>query len=258
MAKHKNIIDVLKGEDDGSALTEAEKNILKELKYIDDKTLLTLIDYFSDGDKQKDDVFGTPSGTETPKPADEPPEYSRIPSNIKTDVALGEWIYKDLVSKRSYSVDQNKAQVKLLLTQGLPADGRSKDDIKSALLAFVKNHRALNMRMDLGDYPWSTIKAVDLNFYKAIQGVHTPPKKPRKVAVPSSSSTSSTPRGTGLTSFLTSDPVELLKRLDILYAEKQAGNDNVLSEATAIADELRRQGVITTETLKELSKKFAS
>lgn len=255
LAKHKNIISVLKGEDDGSTLDETEKNILKELSFIDEKTLLTLINHFSDSGKEKDDIFGTPSGTETPK--QEPPGYSRIPGNIKTSVALGEWILKDLLDKRSHSVDRNKAMIKQLLTQGLPADNRSPDDIKKALVDYVENLRAFNVRADLGHYPWSTVKTVDPDFFKSIQSAQTPPKKPRKTTL-QSSSTSSTPKGTGSTTFLTSDPAKLVQRLDILYAEKQAGNNNVLSEATAIADELRRQGLITTETLKTLSKKFAN
>lgn len=45
--------------------------------------------------------------------------------------------------------------------------------------------------------------------------------------------------------FLTSDPKELLKKLDILIAEKLAGNTNILPEASAIVDELRRLGELT-------------
>ena len=50
-----------------------------------------------------------------------------------------------------------------------------------------------------------------------------------------------------LHTFLSSDPNELLEKLNILIEEKQAGNDNIQSEATAILDELLRQKVLTKE-----------
>lgn len=54
--------------------------------------------------------------------------------------------------------------------------------------------------------------------------------------------------------FLSSDPKELLKKLNILIAEKKAGNNNVLNEISAIADELRRMGIFNIEKIKEINK----
>ena len=44
--------------------------------------------------------------------------------------------------------------------------------------------------------------------------------------------------------FLSLNPNELIKKLDTLIAEKDAGNTNILEEASAIVDELRRLGFI--------------
>lgn len=255
LAKHKNIIQILKGEHGDRELTEDEKHILKELSHIDNKTLLTLIDYFKDNEKDKDEVFGTPGATTPqPTPSDaELPEYTKIPTNITTNAALGEWLIKDIVAKRNLSApDRNRKQLETLLNKGL--ENRSAAEIKDGLLAYMENLVANNIRVNLGEYPWTTIKVVDPILYDNIRKIKTPNKSTKRRMT--QSSTASTPRGTGATAFLTSDPSELVKRLEILHAEKLAGNNNVLTEASAIADELRRQGVINTETLKKMSNLF--
>ena len=53
-------------------------------------------------------------------------------------------------------------------------------------------------------------------------------------------------------SFLSSDPNELFGKLRILLAEKEAGNNNVLNEASAIVDELKRQGLLSLEEIKKI------
>ena len=47
LSDHPRIVAVLKGESDGSELTGKEQHILKQLQEVDDRTLLTLIDYFN-------------------------------------------------------------------------------------------------------------------------------------------------------------------------------------------------------------------
>ena len=47
--------------------------------------------------------------------------------------------------------------------------------------------------------------------------------------------------------FLSSDPSELVKKLTVLNGLKEAGNDNTMTEFTAIADELLRQNIINKE-----------
>ena len=56
--------------------------------------------------------------------------------------------------------------------------------------------------------------------------------------------------------FLSSDPKELLNKLNLLIAEKQAGNNNVLNEASAVVDELRRMGAISINQCKQFYKQF--
>ena len=58
--------------------------------------------------------------------------------------------------------------------------------------------------------------------------------------------------GKGFVKFLSSDPQELFNKLNILIAEKEAGNNNVLNEASAITDELRRLGFLTINQIKKL------
>ena len=60
LRNHPGIVAVIQGKSDGSELTEKEQYILKQLQGIDDRTLLTLIDYFNkEPEKGDDDVFGT-------------------------------------------------------------------------------------------------------------------------------------------------------------------------------------------------------
>ena len=54
-------------------------------------------------------------------------------------------------------------------------------------------------------------------------------------------------RGSGFKQFLSSDPSELVKKLTVLNGLKEAGNDNTMTEFTAIADELLRQNIINKE-----------
>ena len=58
--------------------------------------------------------------------------------------------------------------------------------------------------------------------------------------------------GTGLT-ILPSDPNALIERLDLLLASQNAGHSGVRNELVSIFDELKRQGVINTNTYKILN-----
>jgi len=62
--------------------------------------------------------------------------------------------------------------------------------------------------------------------------------------------------GTGIKSvkFLPSNPKVLMNKLKILLAERDAGNNNVSDEISAIADELRRTGVLSLKQFKHLYK----
>ena len=58
--------------------------------------------------------------------------------------------------------------------------------------------------------------------------------------------------GTGLT-ILPNDPNALIERFDLLLASQNAGHSGVRNELVSIFDELKRQGVINTNTYKILN-----
>ena len=58
--------------------------------------------------------------------------------------------------------------------------------------------------------------------------------------------------GTGLT-ILPNDPNALIERFDLLLASQNAGHTGVRNELVSIFDELKRQGVINTNTYKILN-----
>ena len=52
------------------------------------------------------------------------------------------------------------------------------------------------------------------------------------------------------TIFLTSDPIALIERLDILMASKASGNTDVRNELVSVCDELLRQNLIDKQKYK--------
>ena len=58
--------------------------------------------------------------------------------------------------------------------------------------------------------------------------------------------------GSGLT-ILPNDPHALIERFDLLLASQNAGHTGVRNELVSIFDELKRQGVINTNTYKKLN-----
>ena len=52
---------------------------------------------------------------------------------------------------------------------------------------------------------------------------------------------------------MSSDPNALLERFHLLYAEQEAGNTGVGNELVSISDELKRQGVLNTESYKNFN-----
>ena len=59
-------------------------------------------------------------------------------------------------------------------------------------------------------------------------------------------------KGKGVT-IIPSDPNALLERLDLLLASQAAGHTGVRNELTSICDELKRQGVISTDAYKKIN-----
>ena len=58
--------------------------------------------------------------------------------------------------------------------------------------------------------------------------------------------------GKGL-KILPSDPNALIDRFDLLFTSQKAGHTGVRNEIVSILDELKRQGVINTNTYKKLN-----
>ena len=121
----------------------------------------------------------------------------------------------------------------------------NKDEIRQIFLEqdnrdkFLSYLAEINYQFDLNRKPFTTIKAANPDFYKEIMEL-------RKAK---------TGKG-AFVKFLSSDPKELLNKLNLLIAEKQAGNNNVLNEASAVVDELRRVGAISISECKQLYKQF--
>ena len=64
--------------------------------------------------------------------------------------------------------------------------------------------------------------------------------------------------GKGITQFITSHSGELMKKLDVLMSEFKTGNNNVFNEIGAITDELRRQGVLEINQIKQIFRELKS
>jgi len=90
--------------------------------------------------------------------------------------------------------------------------------------------------------PWKIIKTYDPLFFYEIDGA-------KASAIPLEEEH----KGKGI-KFLPSDPKVLMNKLKILLAERDAGNNYVFDEISAIADELRRTSVLSLKQIKNLYK----
>ena len=62
-----------------------------------------------------------------------------------------------------------------------------------------------------------------------------------------------TKKGHGLIKFLSDDPIELLKRLEILFTAKHHGHNSVFNEINAILKRLLEKKIITKDIYKKLT-----
>ena len=60
-------------------------------------------------------------------------------------------------------------------------------------------------------------------------------------------------KGKGVVVVIPEDPNALLERLDLLLASQEAGHTGVGNELVSICDELKRQGVIDSDTYEKLN-----
>jgi len=211
------IIDVINGKSDGSDLTGREQNILKEVDKVDDRVLRTLIEFYS---TPRSETL-IESGIET--------MLSREPMDEEQQVAKD--MFDEILQMKD---DPKKEETRLALKELF--DKRENQD---KLLTYLDT---ISYQFDLNRYPYTVIKRVNPDLYNEV-------KELRKQKM-----------GKGCRSnvkFLSSDPNELFKKLHILIAEKEAGNNNVLNEASAITDELRRLGLLSVGEIKNIYKLIA-
>ena len=235
ISKYPRIINYLEGNTEGEDLTDQEQNIIKQLKDIDDQTLLTLIDYYDKPENKNLSLL------------------SELPGSPK------ELIDTNYAKYLIYQQFKTPEDTRKILTEGndVLSGKEAKEEITKYLEYVVKKNKAPN----LGSKPWSTIKAADEDFYNELykikHGKYPTTRKPKP-----KTSTPAKPKTSAPKVFTTPDepsPIKgegLLKKLNILYAEKLAGNNNVANEAIEILDKLKKNKIIDTEKLKETSKLF--
>ena len=164
VSKYPRIVNYLEGNTQGEDLTEQEQNIIKQLKDIDDQTLLTLIDYYDKPENKNISLLSELPGS--------PKEL------IDTNYAKY-LIYQQLTS--------TEAAHKLLNEGNDVLSGKEvKEEIAKYFEYVVKKNKAPN----LGSKPWSTIKAANEDFYNElykIKHVKYPTRKTKtKTSTPKS------------------------------------------------------------------------
>jgi hypothetical protein len=143
---------------------------------------------------------------------------------------------------------------------------------KDLLIDYLVDNR---IPIDARKNPWKTINNnIDANFIDEVRrrqglagegltGVAAPlssyvgkcvgnPKCPCRSNRSSGCFISNRSNGGSLIQFLSSNPEELIKKLNTMLAEFQAGNNNVFNHISAIVDELRRQGILSINEIKKL------
>ena len=253
--KEPNVVKVIKGESDGSDLNGREQHILEQVNKVDDRILKTLIDFYSPthyeeaseisktesaiqriSDEQQiaqDKFEGIMSesgiGTSESSAVESTKYKLQMSASLRKQEEEGKGLYDYLMGLHTYADRQRKENaIRMLFIE------REKKD------NFIQYLNSINFNINLGKFPFTTIKSVNPDFYIEIQEL-----KNQKI-------------GTGINvKFLTSDPQELVKKLQILIAEKKAGNNNVFNEISAIVDELRRLGHLTIGQIKKIYKMIA-
>jgi hypothetical protein len=167
-------------------------------------------------------------------------------------VLSGEAIYDDITSP-----DISKLRPEYLRTYMAGRFEDSADDTD-----YFREHKA-NNRKNLANYmkqnkfttndsknAWKALKEINPEFY------NNELPHPTYLKDTTSSSAKKKKSGKGLIQFISSNPAELIKKLDVLISEGSAGNNNVFNEASSIIDELRRQGILSIAQIKKIYKMF--
>ena len=249
------IIKVINDETDGSDLTAKEKTILKELMGVDDKILKTLIEYYAQPEQDitkyeeaSESGVGTLGSAEKEpyeKPLDLIESQLKVSKDNKQYMMYGKAIYEYIVDplSKKYTPDiYNKFLNNALNSNILNYNGKDinlKEKTGRTRKQILRDYLQ-HVDIKLSTKPWFTIQSYDPEFYEEIKS----DKKSKS--------------GKGITQFITSHSGELMKKLDVLMSEFKTGNNNVFNEIGAITDELRRQGVLEINQIKQIFRELKS
>ena len=235
--KSPQVVDVLNGKSDGSNLTGKEQHILNQLNDVDERLLITLINYYSSvpSTRYEETVSEIESGIVTSSETASTEEKLEMSEDLRKQEEEGKGLYDYLVGLHTYVGKPKIVEV----TKMVFDKQENKDN-------FIQYLNSLNFKIYLNENPFRTIKTVHPDFYNEIQQLKEQ-KKGKGLHR----------RFEGNIKFLSSDPQELINKLNILIAEKHAGHNNVFNEISAITDELRRSGYLTVDSIKKIYKQIS-
>lgn len=255
--KYPKLVSLYKGEAEESELSAAELLIYNQLKTIKDKQQKSLINMIISTEEPKlqreesedtseeqrkgrkaedtgglaEAIGGEPEESNEDRVFREIQEKSRV---LNISMERGKEVFDALYAQEKESnADIKKDAVRDII---------NKEENKIALLDYLRY--SLVYEINLRAYPWTTISLVDSELYGNIKRGKADVKKERQALK----------KGQGLTQFLSSDPIELFKKLNLLVSESLAGNNNVFNEVNAILDELNRLGFLTIKQIKKVLK----
>jgi len=274
LSKYPKVVNAIKT-GDIAELNNAEIKVFNELNKLDDRTLDILVDYYSNVEPDSGSLFDTRPSSRASQALDEEDVATKIgntysdsgigtASNI-TSVTGAEGGVNDAASFRENAIRQQAAfKEKSNLVYSLVNYETTKKS-EQAILKYIND-----------DYKYEYVDRNNVTVEKEVSGTKllinyliTHNINPGKRSYPWRIINSNTnvfdeldvarrhaaPSGTGV-KFLSSNPKILLTRLNILLAEKKAGNNNVFDEISATSDELRRNGVLSLRQIKNLYKKL--
>jgi len=262
-SKNPNVVDAIKYGDLTYLTNDIDKKIFNTLEFIDNDILKVLVDYYTHI-SQSDDVFRIDSRAESQFIGEEDvtkiDDASIIDSGINppTDISKVEGDIIDVNELAAINAEaviiydriKNKNNTKnvidiLNIYYNIFYNYRYDKKIflnmqgKKLLINYMLNN---NTNFKLSANPWKIINENMREFFNELEITKQ--------------NVEPTHLGTGIKSvkFLSSNPKVLMNKLKILLAERDAGNNNVFDEISAIADELRRTGVLSLRQFKNLYK----
>jgi hypothetical protein len=244
-----------------------------------DDDLISVIDISLAGEKTIPD-----SGIGEPTAAEPAVDDADREQEAKYLLKSGKIVYENLLGKSDTQFIKNYLDSRVFKHDSTTTNIKIYDKLtnKDILIDYLVYNR---IPIDGRKNPWNTINNnIDADFIdgvrirqglagKGLTGVAAPlssyigkcvgnPKCPCRSSSSSSSSNRSSSRGgcfisnrtTGgsIIQFWSSNHEELIKKLNTMLAEFQAGNNNVLNHISAIVDELRRQGILSINEIMKL------